>query len=175
MHQLKYYVINGLPPDLAHDVFKWIAVDVFSDCISFYFKNNTSSFEFLNYCISLFDFTKLDRRNKLQSLKVISDQYFKIKKTACEMWNIVRLIPLLVGSKVYEGNQTWGLVITFYTNTWKVMCIVFYSKSVNCFDISNWRIFSKIFTAFSRCKCQRVIFLTTIPRWHRALDLLWKL
>ena len=63
LHQLNYYhIINGLPPDLAHDVFEGIAVDVLSDCISFFCKNNTISLEFLNNQISLFDFTKLDRR-----------------------------------------------------------------------------------------------------------------
>ena len=82
-HQLKYYhVINGLPADLAHDVF---------DCISFFCKNDTFSLEFLNNQISLFDFTKRDRRNKPQPLKIISSQNFKIKQTVCEMWNLVRL------------------------------------------------------------------------------------
>ena len=63
LHQLNYYhIINGLPPDLAHDVFEGIVVDVLSECISFFCKNNTISLEFLNNQISLFDFTNLDRR-----------------------------------------------------------------------------------------------------------------
>ena len=32
------------------------------------------------------------------------------------MWSLLRLIPLRVGSKVDEGDQTWGLLM-FYTNT----------------------------------------------------------
>ena len=48
-HQLKYlHVINGLPPDLAHNVFEEIAVDVLSDCIGFFCKNNTFLLEFSN-------------------------------------------------------------------------------------------------------------------------------
>ena len=54
LYQLKYnHIINGLPPDLAHDVFEGIAVDVLSDCIRFFCKNNTFSLEFLNNQISL--------------------------------------------------------------------------------------------------------------------------
>ena len=81
LYPLKYnHGINGLPLDLAHDVFEGIAADVLSDCIRFFCKNSTFSPEFLNNQISLFDFTKLERRSKPQPLNIISGQNFKIKQ-----------------------------------------------------------------------------------------------
>ena len=52
-------------------------------------------------------------RSKPHPLKIISGQNFKIKETACEMWNLMRLIPSLVGSKVNKDDQAWGLPICF--------------------------------------------------------------
>ena len=142
-HQLKYYhVINGLPADLAHDVF---------DCISFFCKNDTFSLEFLNNQISLFDFTKRDRRNKPQPLKIISSQNFKIKQTVCEMWNLVRLIPLLVGSKVDKGDKTWGLLVCFIQLIEK-LCALSFNHNQLIVLISQTEDFFVKYLAFSRCK-----------------------
>ena len=41
------------------------------------------------------------------------------------MWNLVRLIPLLVGSKVDKGDQTWGLLICFIQLTEKLCALSF--------------------------------------------------
>ena len=45
-------------------------------------KNNTFSLEYLSNQISLFDFTKLDRRNKTQPLKIISGKNFEMKEAS---------------------------------------------------------------------------------------------
>ena len=48
-----------------------------------------------------------------QVLKIISNTTFKIKQTACEMWNLIRLFPLLFGEHIPTGNEVWNLCISF--------------------------------------------------------------
>ena len=46
-----------------------------------------------------------DKANKPETLKIISGISFKLKETACEMWNLIRLLPLIIGEKIDEGNK----------------------------------------------------------------------
>ena len=43
-----------------------------------------------------------------QPLKIISKVSFKLKETACEMWNLIRFFPVIIGDQVEEDNQAWG-------------------------------------------------------------------
>ena len=48
-----------------------------------------------------------------QPLKILSGQNFKIKQTACEMWNFLRLFPLMIGTNIEKNEPVWVLVIKF--------------------------------------------------------------
>ena len=61
-----FHVIKGLPPDLAHDVFEGIAIKVLSDIVGCFCKEKIVRLEEINDNISLFKFSDLDKRNKLQ-------------------------------------------------------------------------------------------------------------
>ena len=41
--------------------------------------------DFVNKAIASFEYSKIDRKNKPQPLKIISSANFKNKQTACEM------------------------------------------------------------------------------------------
>ena len=40
----------------------------------------------------------MDKKNKPQTIKVTSTANLKVKQTACEMWNLIRLFPIMVGT-----------------------------------------------------------------------------
>ena len=44
---------------------------------------------------------------------MISKVSFKLKETACEMWNLIRLFPVIIGDQVEEDNQAWECYIKF--------------------------------------------------------------
>ena len=46
-------------------------------------------------------------------MKIISGISFKLKKTACEMWNLIRFVPLIIGDKIDVGNKLWGCLLKF--------------------------------------------------------------
>ena len=45
--------------------------------------------EIVNVAISSFHYSPIDQHNEPQVLKIISNTTFKIKQTACEMWNLI--------------------------------------------------------------------------------------
>ena len=46
-------------------------------------------------------------------MKIVSGISFKLKETACEVWNLIRLLPLIIGDKIDEGNKFWGCLLKF--------------------------------------------------------------
>ena len=63
--------------------------------------------------ISGFEYACTDKVNKPQPLKIISGISFKLRNAACEMWNRIRLLPLIIGDKINEGNKVWGYLLKF--------------------------------------------------------------
>ena len=60
-----------------------------------------------------FNFSQIDLKNKPVPFKIISSENFKIKQTACEMWNLIRLLPLMLGLNIPDGNEVLGCLIHF--------------------------------------------------------------
>ena len=61
LNDLEYFhVTNGLPPDLAHDVFESIAINVLSDIVGYFCKEKMIRLEEVNDKIFLFNFSSLN-------------------------------------------------------------------------------------------------------------------
>ena len=58
-----------------------------------------------NNILSGFNNARIDKAKKPQSLKIISVISYKLKETAFEMWNLIRLLPLIMGDKIDEDNN----------------------------------------------------------------------
>ena len=63
--------------------------------------------------ISVFQYTRTNKANKPQPLKLISGINFKVKQTACEMWNLIRLLPLMIGERIDENDEVCKCYIKF--------------------------------------------------------------
>ena len=100
-----FHVTVGLPPDLAHDLFEWFGVDLVTNV--HLVKAQYFNLEELNDIIQTFSYSTIDKTNKPKILKVISFNSFKVKLTASEMWNFLRLLPLIIGSLVPENDEKW--------------------------------------------------------------------
>ena len=46
-------------------------------------------------------------------MKIISGISFKLKETACEMWNLVRILLLIIRDKIDEDNKVWECLLKF--------------------------------------------------------------
>ena len=108
-----FHVINGLPPDLALDVFEGVAVDVIFHVLINFVNEGVLTINEINDNIFNFTFSQTDLMNKPVPFKIISSQNFKFRQTACEMWNIIHLLPLMLGLNVPVGNEVWACLIHF--------------------------------------------------------------
>ena len=114
LNQLKYFhVNNGLPPDLAHDLFEGFAIDIMNLLVTRYLRAKVFTFDDLNTVIQSFCYSEIDKKNKPQTIKVTSIANLKVKQTACEMWNLIRLFPLMAGTFMSETDPAWLIYLQF--------------------------------------------------------------
>ena len=132
LNSLKYFhVVDGLPPHIAHDNFEGVAIDIICNIITgLVSEDKLFSIDFLNGKIASFEYSRIDKKNKPQPLKIISPSNFKIKETACEMWNLIRLPPLILGLHVPERNSYWDLFINIVQLVEKLCSLSFTSTEL---------------------------------------------
>ena len=98
---------------MAHDLFEGVAIDILSNIISKLIGTSQLTLAITNSAIRNFEYCEIDKQNKPQEFKVISPTEFKIKQTASEMWNLIRLASLILGEYVEIDNEYWNLLVLF--------------------------------------------------------------
>ena len=84
-----FHTVDGFPPDLAHDLFEGIPIDILIYILGRLTESRILTLDMLNDAIKDFEYCELNKQNKPQEFKVISSTKFKIKGTAFEMWNLI--------------------------------------------------------------------------------------
>ena len=114
-NELKFFhSVTGFPPDFAHDMLEGFCRDVCKLVVFDFVNSKFFSLPTLNEEISAFSYSQCDKSNQPFPFKIKSplcDTTFKY--TACEMWNFVRLLPLMIAKYVPEGNPNWKLYHDF--------------------------------------------------------------
>ena len=120
LNDLNYFdVADGLPsdlaqpPDLAHNLSEGFAVDIMSNVIASFIHEGLIDLDALNEIILNFAYSESDKNHKPQLVKVKPLNSLKVKHTACEMWSLIRLLPLMISSLVPLGNNVWSVYIEF--------------------------------------------------------------
>ena len=67
----------------------------------------------MNNVILTFSYSDNDKKNKPQVSKTTSVANLNIKQTACEMRNLMRLFPIMVGSFVPQSDSAWLIYLQF--------------------------------------------------------------
>ena len=101
------------PPDLAHDLSEGFAVDIMSNVIVSFIHEGLFDLDALNQIILNFAYSESDKNHKPQLVKVKPLNSLKVKQTACEMWSLIRLLPLMISSLVPLSNNVWSVYIEF--------------------------------------------------------------
>ena len=110
LNELKYFhVVYGLPSDLAHDLFEGIVPDVMQKVITHCVREEYFTLEFLNEQIETFPYSGNDKRNKPSKMATQVGS-FTVKQKAVQCWCFLRLLPLMVGSKVTVGDRVWDIL-----------------------------------------------------------------
>ena len=110
LNELQYFhAVDGLPPDITHDVFEGVAKFVLCDVISYCISEDYFTLHDLNESIEQFPYSACDRANKPCILSSPND----IKQTAAQTWCLLRLLPLLVGENVPHNIAQWEVLLNF--------------------------------------------------------------
>ena len=65
LNNLSYFhAIDGFPPDLAHDLFEGVAIDILTNNISELIGTSQLTLAIINSAIRNFEYCKVDKQNK---------------------------------------------------------------------------------------------------------------
>lgn len=103
-----FHVIQGLPPDLMHDVFEGIVPYEICLVLQQLIKDNIFTLDFFNCRISNFHYSSIDARNKPETQNLHKNTLIG---TASQNWTLVRLLPLLIGDIIPKGNLMWNFFL----------------------------------------------------------------
>lgn len=106
-----FHVVDGYPPDILHDFLEGVVPFELCLCLQDLIKKKYISLETLNQAIKEFPYSFYDKTDKPQPIP----KTFASKKTiggnGHENWCLIRLIPLMIGHHVPEGDEAWGVLI----------------------------------------------------------------
>ena len=108
LNELRYFhVINGLPPDHAHDLLEGVCPYVMKKILTHLKQQKQLDIAQVNDGIANFPYKGNDKVNKPTKLAATSN----LKQTASQMWNFMRFFPLLYSDHVPETEKVWELIL----------------------------------------------------------------
>lgn len=106
-----FHVVHGYPPDILHDLLEGIVPVELSLCISDLISKKYFSLETLNHAIKTFAYAFNDSTDQPQPIAHGFSTKGTIGGNGHENWALIRLLPLLIGHKVPEGDNAWNILL----------------------------------------------------------------
>ena len=100
-----FHVADGLPPDIMHDLLEGVIPFEMALILKVLLSKDYFSLEDLNHSITHWPYGPLDKRNK--PVVIASTFGDSISQNAGRTWCLLRLLPLMIGSKVPESDLHW--------------------------------------------------------------------
>ena len=108
-----FHVVNGLPSNLGHDLLEGFAKDILNILIVRCLQQKYFTIDDLNNIILSFSYSDIVKKNKPHVIRTTSVANLNIKQTACEIWTLMRLFPIMVGSFVPQSDSSWLIYLQF--------------------------------------------------------------
>ena len=106
-----FHACQGFAPDFLHDVLEGIVPKELSLCLADFISKNYFTLDELNGAIESFPFKFSDKTNRPQKIPTTFKRNKTLGGNGHENWSLVRFLPLIIGHRVPEGDQTWELVL----------------------------------------------------------------
>ena len=104
-----FHSATSLPSDIGHDVFEGVAKTTVSQVVQHCVRHDYFTLQDLNMCISTFPYLGTD---KVDKPSLINESHnVDVKQTMSQMWCLVRLLPLMVGTNVPEDDNAWEVLL----------------------------------------------------------------
>lgn len=100
-----FHVVRGYPPDILHDLLEGTVRVELSLCISDLISKKYFTLETLNHSIKTFAYAFHDKTDQPQPIAPGFSTKGTIGGNGHEKWALIRLLPLIIGHKVPEGDN----------------------------------------------------------------------
>ncbi|XP_039660298.1 uncharacterized protein LOC120561302 [Perca fluviatilis] len=136
-----FHPITCFPPDILHDLFEGIVPVELALCIREMICLKYFTLEYLNTKIRTFPYEHFERLDKPQPIPKTFAAKVSIGGNGHENSTLLRLLPLMVGSKVPEGDKVWAILMDLKEIVQLVLSPSFTEESIQYMQtkISNHR------------------------------------
>lgn len=109
-----YHVTDNVAPDVMHDILEGVGGYEMKLVLNSLIEQKLLTLEQLNYRLTSFDYGFCDGHNKPSAIKPqdLKNPDGALRQTATQTWCLLRLLPLMIGDLVPEGNQHWELFLS---------------------------------------------------------------
>lgn len=105
-----FHVVSGFPPGVAH-LFEGIVHVEIAHCLTLLISKKYITLDDINTSILHFEYKWTDKTNKPHTLPQNLTSRKTIGGNAHENWNLLRLIPFLIGSKIPQYELVWQVLL----------------------------------------------------------------
>ncbi|KAL7847282.1 hypothetical protein SRHO_G00222620 [Serrasalmus rhombeus] len=102
-----FHAIGGYPPDPLHDILEGIVPIELSLCIADLVAKKCITLKVIKEAIKTFPYACTDKTDRPQPIVKGLDKKGTIGGNGHENWCLIRLLPLLIGHCIPEGNDAW--------------------------------------------------------------------
>ena len=110
-HLSFFHPITGFPPDILHDLFEGVVPVELALCLKGLMTKTYFSLEDLNKAISSFPYQHSDKVDHPHPIPLTFATRGTIGGNGHENHALLRLLPVLIGSRVPEGDRFWEVLM----------------------------------------------------------------
>ena len=103
-------------------------------------------------------------------MEINSGISFKLKETSCETWNLIKLLPLIIGDKTDKSSKVWGCLLKFVILVERLSSPSFSKSDLMISEV----IVEDFFWAIKKISLPKAHFLRHYPDVIRQFDPLVK-
>lgn len=109
-----YHVTDNVTPDIMHDILEGVGGFELKLVLNSLIEQKILTLDQLNYRLTSFDYGFADCHNKPSLIRPqdLKNPDGSFRQTAAQTWCLLRLLPLMVGDLVPEGNRHWELLLS---------------------------------------------------------------
>lgn len=128
-----FHTITGFPPDILHDLLEGIVPMELALCIKEMIRLKYFTLEYLNTKIASFPYQHTDKVDRPHALPKTFLSRGTIGGNGHENATLLRLLPLLVGSKVPEDDRVWAVLMELKDVVELALCPSFTNENLDYF------------------------------------------
>lgn len=125
-----FHTVTGFPPDVLHDLFEGVVPAELALCIREMIRKKYFTLEYLNKKILSFPYQHTDKVDQPQTISKTFAAKNTIGGNAHENATLLRLLPLMIGHLVSEGDGGWTVLMDLKEVVEIVICPVFTDESI---------------------------------------------